>query len=435
MSVDDDTALSDAGIRLSPEQIQEITARASELGQAQSRLGRRVRSARREVQAMKESIEHLYGDLREMEVEIDATVSAGRKLKHPQDTSEDFDALELDRYGGIQQLSRSVVERVGELVEIHQRLQELTAESTSLLEKQVQAGRELRQAVDAVGGPFEEAAGGTEQALVVMVEDTVLAIPLDDVDAVIPINAESVAGAASAKPLMVVTHHGSDYQVSRVSVLLGIAKNGHEADESDAPHAVLVRTRERRLALRVTEVVGRQVIASKALGPPLSGVDWIRGVGIVDDGRVAIVPEFDALLLRANGPSETTPARDAHAPPTVMVVDDSLTVRRFAERLLVRQGMQVCTARDGVDAFEQLQESVPDLMLLDIEMPRMDGFELAAAIRDDPRLASLPIIMISSRVGEKHTKRAQALGVNAFIGKPYKEEDLLHQIGALLARS
>jgi chemosensory pili system protein ChpA (sensor histidine kinase/response regulator) len=117
-----------------------------------------------------------------------------------------------------------------------------------------------------------------------------------------------------------------------------------------------------------------------------------------------------------------------------MVVDDSITVRRVTQRLLERNGMRVVTARDGMDALSVLAENSPDVLLLDIEMPRMDGYEVAAHVRADTRLQSLPIIMITSRVGDKHRARAIELGVNDYLGKPYQEDQLLSAIGHLLDR-
>jgi len=118
--------------------------------------------------------------------------------------------------------------------------------------------------------------------------------------------------------------------------------------------------------------------------------------------------------------------------PLVMVVDDSLTVRKITTRLLSRAGYQVVTAKDGVDALEQLTEIIPSVMLLDIEMPRMDGFELAKLLRRDEKTRQLPIIMITSRTADKHRDHALQLGVNAYMGKPYQEDELLEKIAQLL---
>ncbi|MGN6479666.1 response regulator, partial [Luteibacter sp.] len=118
--------------------------------------------------------------------------------------------------------------------------------------------------------------------------------------------------------------------------------------------------------------------------------------------------------------------------PLVMVVDDSITMRKVTGRVLERHEFEVMTAKDGIDALEKLNERVPDLMLLDIEMPRMDGYELATAMKADERLAGVPIIMITSRTGDKHRQRAFDIGVDRYIGKPYQENDLVVQINDVL---
>jgi chemosensory pili system protein ChpA (sensor histidine kinase/response regulator) len=116
-----------------------------------------------------------------------------------------------------------------------------------------------------------------------------------------------------------------------------------------------------------------------------------------------------------------------------MVVDDSLTVRKITSRLLTREGYQVITAKDGLDALQILGEQTPDAMLLDIEMPRMDGFELAKTMKADPKVAHIPIIMITSRTAEKHRARAKELGIEVYLGKPYQEEELLKHLREAIA--
>jgi chemosensory pili system protein ChpA (sensor histidine kinase/response regulator) len=111
-----------------------------------------------------------------------------------------------------------------------------------------------------------------------------------------------------------------------------------------------------------------------------------------------------------------------------LVVDDSITVRRVTERFLQRNGLRVLTAKDGLDAISVMQDEKPDVILLDIEMPRMDGYEFASHVRNDDRVADVPIIMITSRVGDKHRARAIELGVNDYLGKPYQDAQLLEAI-------
>ena len=132
---------------------------------------------------------------------------------------------------------------------------------------------------------------------------------------------------------------------------------------------------------------------------------------------------------------EEKPAPKVAKRPLVMVVDDSITVRKVTSRYLQKHAIDVIVAKDGIDAIEQLREHVPDVMLVDIEMPRMDGYELTSNVRSDPGLKHIPIIMITSRSGSKHRDRALQLGVNLYMTKPYQEEELLKNINAMLTRN
>jgi chemosensory pili system protein ChpA (sensor histidine kinase/response regulator) len=163
----------------------------------------------------------------------------------------------------------------------------------------------------------------------------------------------------------------------------------------------------------------------------------VTGATVLGNGDIVLIANAVSLAQALAGESleRRTAAPSIEAvltetlPPTVMVVDDSLTVRKVTQRLLTREGYQVMLARDGIDALGQLEDMVPDAMLLDIEMPRMDGFELLRHLRADARWASIPIVMITSRTADKHRNHALGLGVDAYLGKPYPEEELL----ALLA--
>lgn len=164
----------------------------------------------------------------------------------------------------------------------------------------------------------------------------------------------------------------------------------------------------------------------------------ISGATILGDGRVVFILDLLAhiralhlrlLAQQAAGLGAPKYIEMEQARPLlVMVVDDSVTVRKVTSRLLERNGMNVLTAKDGVDAMALLQEHTPDILLLDIEMPRMDGFEVASRIRNDEHLKDLPIIMITSRSGQKHRDHAMAIGVNDYLSKPYQESVLLESI-------
>jgi chemosensory pili system protein ChpA (sensor histidine kinase/response regulator) len=199
---------------------------------------------------------------------------------------------------------------------------------------------------------------------------------------------------------------------------------------------VLVRAGEHSTALITDELIGSREIVVKSVGPQISAIRGISGATILGDGRIVIILDIGALV-RSEWRVRAQPlvARDrGDRRIFAMVVDDSITVRRVTQRLLERNGMRVLTARDGMDAVTLLQDHVPDIILLDIEMPRMDGYEVAAHVRNDPRLRDVPIIMITSRSGEKHRARAIEIGVDDYLGKPYQEAQLLDAIAPLVER-
>ena len=210
---------------------------------------------------------------------------------------------------------------------------------------------------------------------------------------------------------------------------------------------VVIRSAQQRIALHVDEVLGNQEAVVKNLGPQLSRLPGLAGMTLLASGAVALIYNPVALaalyadsahaMMRAGAEPApgAAPVADAaaHAAPLVMVVDDSLTVRRVTQRLLVREGYRVVVAKDGLDALERLAEERPQVVLSDIEMPRMDGFDLVRNIRGDARLRDLPVIMITSRIAQKHRDVAAELGVEHYLGKPYSEEDLLALVGRYAA--
>ena len=207
-------------------------------------------------------------------------------------------------------------------------------------------------------------------------------------------------------------------------------------------HSIMfVRSGAQVVAINVDEVAGAQEIVVKNTGPLLARIAGITGATVLGSGEIVLI--INPVILAGREPiafvsSETSAATQEQAPviaiPTVMIVDDSLTVRKITGRLLAREGYHVLTAKDGVDAVEQLQEIIPDVMLVDIEMPRMDGFDLTRAVRGDPRLRHIPIIMITSRTAERHRAYAKEIGVNVYLGKPYQEEELLGNIAAFVGK-
>ncbi len=205
--------------------------------------------------------------------------------------------------------------------------------------------------------------------------------------------------------------------------------------EGRAQAVVVIRSAAQRIAIHVDQVLGNQEVVVKNVGPQLARLPGLVGVTLLPSGAVALIYNPVALAAVYAGEAQTRmrePVRPSGeqvtqtaAAPMVLVVDDSLTVRRVTQRLLTREGYRVVTAKDGLEALERLAEERPVMLLSDIEMPRMDGFDLVRNVRADPRLAGLPVVMITSRIAQKHRDYALELGVDHYLGKPYSEEELL----------
>ncbi|MCF7982070.1 MAG: response regulator, partial [Pseudomonadales bacterium] len=189
-------------------------------------------------------------------------------------------------------------------------------------------------------------------------------------------------------------------------------------------------------AIQVDSINGSREIVVKPLGSQLGVIPGMSGATILGDGRVVLILDMAAMIRSMAAENRDMPIvgsalSNVSENLQVMVVDDSVTVRKVASRLLERHGMDVVIAKDGLEAMTKLQDILPDIMLLDIEMPRMDGFELASLMRHDERLQDVPIVMITSRTGDKHRERALEIGVNRFMGKPFQEAELLDAIAEL----
>jgi chemosensory pili system protein ChpA (sensor histidine kinase/response regulator) len=272
------------------------------------------------------------------------------------------------------------------------------------------------------------------QALIVRVSEETYALPLATVEGVVrlPRNIVSRHLGKDAPPF---EYGGQKYRFQHLGSFVGLGAT--RLPESDVSiSVVLIRAGEHSTALVTDELVGSREIVVKSLGPQISGIRGIAGATILGDGRIVIILDMGSLVRsewRAR-PAETVVLDQRDRRTFALVVDDSITVRRVTQRLLERNGMRVLTAKDGVDAVSMLQEHMPDIILLDIEMPRMDGYEVAAHVRNDPRLKDIPIVMITSRVSEKHRARAIELGVDDYLGKPYQENQLLDAIEPLVNR-
>ncbi|MGE0115938.1 MAG: Hpt domain-containing protein [Steroidobacteraceae bacterium] len=271
------------------------------------------------------------------------------------------------------------------------------------------------------------------QSLLVRVgENEVYALPLSTVEGVLRLpRAEVEAHLKTDAPSF--DFGGQLYKFQHLGAFIDAGPSALPDGDAPVP-VVLIKAGEHSTALVTDELIGNREIVVKPVGPQVSSIRGIAGATILGDGRVVIILDMGALVRsewRARPASELA-ARGEDRRTFALVVDDSITVRRVTQRLLERHGMRVLTAKDGIDALEILQEHVPDVILLDIEMPRMDGYELATQVRSNPRLADIPIVMITSRVSEKHRARAIEIGVNDYLGKPYQENQLLDAIEPLV---
>jgi chemosensory pili system protein ChpA (sensor histidine kinase/response regulator) len=271
-------------------------------------------------------------------------------------------------------------------------------------------------------------------ALIVNVGDETFALPLPTVEGITRLSRDKILKHLTEdEPKL--DYGGISYRIQHLGSLVGAAPSALPEDEN-AVSLVLIRAGDNSTALLMDSLEGSREIVVKTLGPHIASVPGVTGATILGDGRVIMILD-PGTLVRANRPAEVARAAPQAAPSsqlTALVVDDSITMRRVTQRLLERRGAKVHTARDGLDAITVLQEHNVDIILLDIEMPRMDGYQFASHVRNDAKLKDLPIIMITSRSGEKHRAKAIELGVNDYLSKPYQESQLIAAIGALVGR-
>lgn len=314
----------------------------------------------------------------------------------------------------------------------------------------------VRSELLALGGRiegFEPAGGGTGWHLVVplttaitavvlvRVDDRVIGLPVPWVEAVRRVHGPELTAAELAGQWR---EGAALMPLFWLGALLGVSpRPSPRADRRGIP-VLECHSAGRRVALRVDAVLGRQTVVLRPLPPLLARQPGLAGASVLPDGGVVLIYHPLALMAEygegarqwaadAGGTPAVQAARSGSPPavaPLVLVVDDSITVRRVTQRLLRRAGYRVALAGDGVQALERLREEAPVVVLSDIEMPRMDGFELVRALRNDPRWTDLPVVMVTSRLADKHRAHAESLGVNHYLGKPYAEDELLALVAA-----
>jgi len=291
------------------------------------------------------------------------------------------------------------------------------------------------------------------RALMVRVGEDAYAIPLNQIEGIVRVSPYELSDYFQARQeggLPAYRYAGQEYDLHYLGRFVHDVAQPHLDNHSQPMPVLLIRSADHTVALVVDNLIGSREVVVKSVGPQLASVAGISGATILGDGAVVIILDIHSLIRAAQAQQAALPQAQEALPaepetpdyeherrvaPLVMVVDDSVTVRKVTGRLLERSGFEVITAKDGIDAIATLEEHTPAAMLLDIEMPRMDGFEVATHVRHDERLKDVPIIMITSRTGEKHRERAFDIGVNCYLGKPFQESELLVTLRELLGET
>ncbi|MCC7258737.1 MAG: Hpt domain-containing protein [Gammaproteobacteria bacterium] len=266
------------------------------------------------------------------------------------------------------------------------------------------------------------------QALIVRVAGELYALPLPTVEGVIRISrGELLARLGAQQPT--IEYGGQAYHFRHLGEYLGLGPS-RIAEEQGRVSVILVRAGEHSTALVTDDMQDSREIVVKPVGPQLATIRGIAGATILGDGRIAVILDMGILVrtVRPGGGTRAPLPESVPKGPLALVVDDSITMRRVTQRLLERNGFRVVTAKDGMEAIGVLQDHRPDIILLDVEMPRMDGYEFAKHVRNNADTAAVPIVMITSRVSDKHRARAIEVGVNDYLGKPYQERALLEAV-------
>lgn len=377
---------------------------------------------------------HFRDDGRGLDLPAIRAQAIARELLRPEDSVSDRELMELIFRPGFstsRQVSQVSGRGVGMDV-VNQKVRELGG--SIAIDSRRGVGTEF-----AIRLPFTLS---MNRALLVRHNDHSYALPLNTIHGLVRVSGDELANYSS-DPAARFAYGGNFYRVLSLSQLLNM--NAKPPAGIGRASLVLVEGNQHHWAVQVDGLEGSLDIVAKSLGPQFSNVLGLSGVTTLGDGRVVVVLDLPGLLGGQALPSLAGQLETTHNPPnddvghmaqspvtTILVVDDSVTVRKVTSRVLEREGFRVITAKDGIDAMRVLQDIAPDLMLLDVEMPRMDGFEVARQVRSSARLKALPIVMITSRTGDKHREKALAAGVNTYLGKPYQEEALLATIRTLL---
>ena len=276
------------------------------------------------------------------------------------------------------------------------------------------------------------------RALMVNIGDNHYALPLSSLEALarVPVSELDSYYKDTDKYLNYGDHQ---YKVMYLGEILRTAKrpNAETLTDQTVPLA-LFRSGEFAIAAQVDEIHGSQEIVVKSLSHPFNKIPGLSGAAIMGDGTLVVTLDMFTLMSKSEPKAldsvleiETSEAA-ANIESNILVVDDSVTVRKVTSRFLKREGFSVNLARDGLEALRIINENLPSLMIVDVEMPNMDGFELIEILQSTEKFKHIPIILITSRIGEKHRQKGLSLGAKKYFGKPYREDEILLAINELI---
>ncbi len=274
------------------------------------------------------------------------------------------------------------------------------------------------------------------QALILNVGLQTYAIPLAHLAGIVRLSQVELMEKFSSGNAQI-NYAQTTYDLFYLAQVLGEKKWESNDKENYLLPVIFLQSEKEKIAFVIDKLIGSREIVIKPAGLQLQFVKEISGVSLLGDGQIVLVLNAQYLIQCALakmhihfGLDERTvsqiPFNEKQEETKVLIVDDSTTVRQVTSRFLKRNAFKTLTAIDGLDALQIMEHELPDIVLLDIEMPRMDGFQVVEKMKQSDKLKNIPIIMITSRSGEKHRLRAMQAGADAYLNKPYIEEDLLN---------
>ncbi|MFA6108989.1 MAG: response regulator [Candidatus Latescibacterota bacterium] len=277
----------------------------------------------------------------------------------------------------------------------------------------------------------------TFRGVLVRAGEQLLILPTASVERAVRVGKEVIKTVENRETLAL---DGQPVSLVRLAVVLELPERGVNAGAPDTVHVVVLAFGGRRIAFAVDEVLGEQEVLAKSLGRQLSRVRNVSGATVLGTGKVVPilnVPDLMKSAVRASGAAARPPAVPAEGEKTrrrsVLVVEDSITARTLLKSILETAGYEVRTAVDGVDGFTQLRSSAFDLVVSDVDMPRMSGFDLTARIRGDRKLAELPVVLVTALESREDRERGMDVGANAYLVKSsFDQSNLVEVIQRLI---